>query len=73
MLGASSTLPAYSRGALGFTEFTEEERRAFTPVRQRLVCVHPATGRKSLYLSSHIGSTIRIATSPTIHARQTKR
>ena len=46
----------YSRGALGFSEFTEEERRAFTPVRQRLVRVHPATGRKSLYLSSHIGS-----------------
>lgn len=48
----------YSRGALGFSEFTDEERRAFTPVRQRLVRVHPATGRKSLYLSSHIGSIV---------------
>jgi alpha-ketoglutarate-dependent 2,4-dichlorophenoxyacetate dioxygenase len=48
----------YSRGALGFSEFTEEERRAFAPVRQRLVRVHPATGRKSLYLSSHIGSIV---------------
>lgn len=48
----------YSRGALGFSEFTEEERQAFKPVRQRLVRVHPTTGRKSLYLSSHIGSII---------------
>jgi alpha-ketoglutarate-dependent 2,4-dichlorophenoxyacetate dioxygenase len=48
----------HSRGALGFSEFTEEERQAFRPVRQRLVRVHPATGRKSLYLSSHIGSIV---------------
>jgi alpha-ketoglutarate-dependent 2,4-dichlorophenoxyacetate dioxygenase len=48
----------YSRGALGFGEFTDEERQAFKPVRQRLVRVHPATGRKSLYLSSHIGSIV---------------
>ena len=47
-----------SRGSLGFIEFTDEERRAFKPVRQRLVRVHPATGRKSLYLSSHIGSIL---------------
>ena len=72
MRGRFFNTPSLFARRLGFTEFTEEERRAFTPVRQRLVCVHPATGRKSLYLSSHIGSTIRIATSPTIHARQTK-
>jgi alpha-ketoglutarate-dependent 2,4-dichlorophenoxyacetate dioxygenase len=48
----------HSRGALGFTEFSDEERRLFAPVRQRLVRVHPATGRKSLYLSSHIGSIV---------------
>ncbi len=46
----------YSRGTLGFTELTEEERAAFRPVRQRLVRTHPVTGRKSLYLSSHIGT-----------------
>jgi alpha-ketoglutarate-dependent 2,4-dichlorophenoxyacetate dioxygenase len=46
----------YSRGQLGFTEFTEEERRKFAPVRQRLVRTHPVTGRKSLFLSSHIGA-----------------
>jgi alpha-ketoglutarate-dependent 2,4-dichlorophenoxyacetate dioxygenase len=48
----------YSRGSLGFTELTDEERAAFKPVRQRLVRSHPVTGRKSLYLSSHIGSIV---------------
>ena len=45
----------YSRQLLGFTDFTEEERVRFAPVRQRLVRTHPSTGRKSLYLSSHAG------------------
>ena len=48
----------YSRGLLGFTDITDQERASFRPVRQRLVRVHPATGRKSLYLSSHIGTII---------------
>jgi alpha-ketoglutarate-dependent 2,4-dichlorophenoxyacetate dioxygenase len=48
----------YSRGALGFTELTDAERVAFKPVRQRLVRTHPVTGRKSLYLASHIGTII---------------
>jgi alpha-ketoglutarate-dependent 2,4-dichlorophenoxyacetate dioxygenase len=48
----------YSRGALGFTELTEEERALFKPVRQRLVRTHPVTGRKSLYLSSHAGGIV---------------
>lgn len=48
----------YSRGALGFTDLSDAERNMFTPVRQRLVRVHPVTGRKSLYLSSHIGTII---------------
>ena len=48
----------YSRGALGFTDLSDAERATFKPVRQRLVRVHPLTGRKSLYLSSHIGSII---------------
>jgi alpha-ketoglutarate-dependent 2,4-dichlorophenoxyacetate dioxygenase len=45
----------YSRGILGFTDFTEDERIRFAPVRQRLVRHHPVTGRKSLFLSSHAG------------------
>ena len=48
----------YSRGALGFTELSEAEKKTFAPVRQRLVRTHPVTGRKSLYLSSHIGTII---------------
>ena len=48
----------YSRATLGFTDLTEAERATMRPVRQRLVRTHPATGRKSLYLASHIGTII---------------
>jgi alpha-ketoglutarate-dependent 2,4-dichlorophenoxyacetate dioxygenase len=48
----------YSRGLLGFTELSEEEKANFKPVRQSLVRVHPASGRKSLFLSSHIGTIV---------------
>ncbi|MBV8776595.1 MAG: TauD/TfdA family dioxygenase [Alphaproteobacteria bacterium] len=48
----------YSRGLLGFPEFTEEERAMFRPVRQSLVRTHPRSGRKSLYLSSHAGTIV---------------
>ena len=48
----------YSRGQLGFTEFSADERETFRPVRQRLVRTHPVSGRKSLYLASHIGTII---------------
>jgi alpha-ketoglutarate-dependent 2,4-dichlorophenoxyacetate dioxygenase len=48
----------YSRGAIGFTEFTPEEIANFRPVRQRLVRVHPASGRKSLFLASHAGAIV---------------
>jgi alpha-ketoglutarate-dependent 2,4-dichlorophenoxyacetate dioxygenase len=48
----------YSRGLLGMHDYSEEERAMFRPVRQRLVRTHPATGRKSLYLSSHAGAII---------------
>ncbi len=46
----------YSREAIGFTDLTEEERASFQPVRQRLVRVHPVTGHRSLFLSSHAGA-----------------
>jgi alpha-ketoglutarate-dependent 2,4-dichlorophenoxyacetate dioxygenase len=52
----------YSRGSLGQEDFTEEERAMFRPVRQRLVRTHPATGRKSLYLSSHAGKILGMPT-----------
>jgi alpha-ketoglutarate-dependent 2,4-dichlorophenoxyacetate dioxygenase len=48
----------YSRTILGFSDLTPEERATMRPVRQRLVRTHPATGRKSLYLASHIGGII---------------
>ena len=48
----------YSRGTLGFAELTAEERAAFAPVQQRLVRTHPVSGRRSLYLSSHIGGIL---------------
>jgi alpha-ketoglutarate-dependent 2,4-dichlorophenoxyacetate dioxygenase len=48
----------YSRGLLGFTDLSDDERLAFRPVRQRLVRTHPVTGRRSLYLSSHAGTIV---------------
>src|SRR6185369_5827576 len=48
----------YSRQQLGFTDFTDEERVRFAPVRQRLVRTHPSTGRKSLFLASHAGGIL---------------
>jgi alpha-ketoglutarate-dependent 2,4-dichlorophenoxyacetate dioxygenase len=48
----------YSRGALGFLDYSEDEKAMFKPVLQRLVRTHPVTGRKSLYLSSHAGGIV---------------
>ncbi len=48
----------FSRAVLGFTEFTDDERRKFAPVQQRLVRRHPMTGRKSLFLASHAGAIL---------------
>jgi len=45
----------FSRGVLGFDDFTDAERAKWAPVRQRLVRRHPNTGRLSLYLASHAG------------------
>ena len=46
----------YSRGSLGFLDYSDAEKEMFKPVLQRLVRTHPAHGRKSLYLSSHAGA-----------------
>lgn len=48
----------YSRESVGFADFTDEERERFRPVRQLLVRTLPRTGRKSIYLSSHIGRIV---------------
>ena len=49
----------YSRMALGFGNFNDEELAKFKPVLQRLVRHHPDMGnKKSLYLSAHIGGIV---------------
>jgi alpha-ketoglutarate-dependent 2,4-dichlorophenoxyacetate dioxygenase len=48
----------YSRGSMGFSDLTDDEKAMMKPVRQRLVRTHPVTGRKSLYLSSHAGTIL---------------
>jgi alpha-ketoglutarate-dependent 2,4-dichlorophenoxyacetate dioxygenase len=48
----------FSRSILGFADFTDEERRKFAPVKQRLVRRHPVTGRRSLFLASHAGAIL---------------
>ncbi len=46
----------YSRGTIGFTDFTPEERERLPPVPQTLVRTHPGSGRRTLYLASHAAS-----------------
>jgi alpha-ketoglutarate-dependent 2,4-dichlorophenoxyacetate dioxygenase len=45
----------HSRRRLGFTEWSEQERAAFAPVARPLVRTLPESGRRTLYLASHIG------------------
>lgn len=48
----------YSRGKIGFHDFSPDELARCTPVSQRLVRRHPRTARLSLFLSSHIGGIL---------------
>ena len=48
----------YSRGTLGCDQLSEEELKNFTPVFQSLVRTNVDSGRKSIYLSAHIGRII---------------
>src|SRR6516162_2284741 len=44
-----------SRARLGFTNFSDDERRGMPPVPQVVVRTIPESRRKSLYLASHAG------------------
>jgi alpha-ketoglutarate-dependent 2,4-dichlorophenoxyacetate dioxygenase len=48
----------FSREQLGFTNYLPDERAMMKPVRHRLVRTHPTSGRKSLFLSAHIGAIV---------------
>ena len=48
----------YSREQIGFEVRSDENTDKLRPVRHPLVITHPVTGRKSLYLSSHIGGIV---------------
>jgi alpha-ketoglutarate-dependent 2,4-dichlorophenoxyacetate dioxygenase len=48
----------YSRAILGFDDLTEAEKATMQPVTQPLLRTHPRSGRKSIYLSSHIGKIL---------------
>ncbi len=48
----------FSRAKLGFDEFSAEEQKTFAPVRHALVRRNEVTGRKSVYLSAHIGAIV---------------
>ncbi len=43
----------YSRGTLGFTDFTDEEKQRLGSAPQPIVRVHPGSKRQTLYLASH--------------------
>jgi alpha-ketoglutarate-dependent 2,4-dichlorophenoxyacetate dioxygenase len=57
----------YSRSLAGFTEWSEEQRAQMPPIPQPLVFENPNTGRKSLYLASHIAEILGM---PTAEARE---
>jgi len=48
----------FSREQIGFGDYNPGHEDHLKPVPHRLVLTHPKTGRKSLYLSSHIGGIV---------------
>ena len=59
LIGEHSLL--FSRKRLGFTQFSDDEKRAFAPVARPLLRTIPESGRRALYLASHIGRIRGIA------------
>jgi alpha-ketoglutarate-dependent 2,4-dichlorophenoxyacetate dioxygenase len=50
----------YSRALGGLTEVSPQERATRPPARHKLVHVHPRSGRKALYLASHIAGIVGV-------------
>lgn len=48
----------FSREQIGFGDYNPGHEEHLKPVPHRLVITHPKSGRKSLYLSSHIGGIV---------------
>lgn len=48
----------FSREQIGFADYNPGHEADLKPVPHKLVITHPKTGRKSLYLSSHIGGIV---------------
>lgn len=48
----------FSRQQIGFDDYNPGHEEHLKPVPHKLVITHPKTGRKSLYLSSHIGGIV---------------
>jgi len=48
----------FAREQIGFTDYAPGNEDRLRPVQHRLVITHPVSGRKSLYLSSHIGGIV---------------
>jgi len=48
----------HSRALLGFADYTDEEREAFSPVRQAMLRTLATTGRTALYLAAHAGAIV---------------
>ncbi len=48
----------FSREQIGFSDYAPGNEERLRPVQHRLVITHPVTGRRSLYLSSHIGGIV---------------
>jgi alpha-ketoglutarate-dependent 2,4-dichlorophenoxyacetate dioxygenase len=49
---------AFSRARIGFTDFTDAERKNLPPVPQVMSRTIPENGRRTLYLASHIGHVV---------------
>jgi alpha-ketoglutarate-dependent 2,4-dichlorophenoxyacetate dioxygenase len=49
---------AYSRAKIGFTQFLDTEKEGLPPVPQALVRTHADSGRRTLYIASHIGRIV---------------